>query len=74
MHQNAPTISTEALISEAPDGSVFVGYDGLNFAYWGHTVQGNGDVVVHLEYADESGERHDIEVAKADLNEAYWDL
>ncbi len=71
---NAPTISTSALIREASDGSVFVGYDGLSFAYWGYTVQTSGDVAVHLEHVDAGGGRHDIEVAKADLNEPYWDL
>jgi hypothetical protein len=66
-------LTTRQLIRNAPDGTLFVGYDDLNFSYWGRTEQANGDVLVHLEYADAGGERHDIEVAKVDLDEPYWE-
>lgn len=68
------TLTTAQLRNYPVDGSLFIGYDDLNFSYWGMTEQANGDVVVHLEYADASAQRHDIEVAKQDLNEEYWDL
>lgn len=55
------------------DGSVFVGYDDLNFEYLGMTEQANGDMLVHLEIADAAGGRGDVEVAKADLDEEYWE-
>lgn len=72
--QNVMILTTAELRNYPADGWLFVGYDGQNFAYWGMTEQASGDLVVHLEYADAGAERHDIEVAKEDLNEEYWDV
>jgi hypothetical protein len=66
--------TTNELRNYPADGSIFVGYDGQDYGYWGMTEQANGDVLVHLEYADASAQKHDIEVAKADLDQDYWDL
>jgi hypothetical protein len=37
------------------------------------TEQANGDMLVHLEIADAAGGKGDIEVAKQDLEEPYWE-
>ena len=72
--QNVMVLTTKELRDYPADGSIFIGYDDQNFAYWGMTEQTNGDMLVHLEYADGGAERHDVEVAKQDLEEEYWDM
>ena len=66
-------LSTNQLKEQPVDGTVFVGYDDLNVQYWGMTEQANGDMVVHFEHADAGGGKHEIEVAKQDLDEPYWE-
>jgi len=68
------TISTNKLQDSPADGTVVVGFDEQDFAYWGMTEQGNGDMLVHLDYLDGTSSRHDIEVAAQDRDEPYWDL
>lgn len=72
--QNVVVLTTKELRNYPADGSIFIGYDDQNFSYWGMTEQTNGDMLVHLEYADGGAERHDVEVAKQDLEEEYWDM
>lgn len=66
-------LSTKDLRDQPVDGTLFVGFDELTFQFWGMTEQANGDMLVHLEYADAAGGKLDIEVASADLAEAYWE-
>jgi hypothetical protein len=72
--KNILQLTTAELRNYPADGSLFVGYDDQDYGYWGMTEQANGDMVVHLEYADGGAERHDIEVAKADMDEPYWEM
>lgn len=72
--KNIMILTTAELRNYPADGTIFIGYDELNFAYWGMTDQSDGSVAVHLEYADAGGERHDIGVAAQDMNEPYWDM
>ena len=67
--------TTNQLRNYPYDGSLTVGYDGEHFQFWGITEQASGDVVVQLESAEDPHPfKHDVEVAKADMDEEYWDL
>jgi hypothetical protein len=66
-------LTTNALRKLPVDGTVLVGYDDLTFEYWGMIQQADGSVVVHLQHADAGGGKGDIEVAKQDLDEPYWE-
>jgi hypothetical protein len=65
-------LTTNQLKAEPVDGSVFVGYDGLYFHYWGMTEQAGGDMLVHLEVCG-FGIKREIEVPRIDLDEKLWD-
>lgn len=72
--KNLTTLTTNELRNYPADGSLWIGYDDQDYSYWGITEQADGSMVVHLEHADAGGCQHDIEVAKQDMDEPFWDL
>lgn len=66
-------LTTNALSHVVTNGSVSIELDGDSFSFWGMTSQPNGDMLVHLRYAD-TDRPFDLEVSYLDRDELFWEI